>query len=127
MTVTFKKQAAQGDMLIRTIDKLPANVKEIKAEGGKYILAHSETGHHHVVRKQDGITFYSNDNDPFIAYLVVDNTVKKALIEHERSFDTHETIALKCPDKTISKENKRVYEIRRQREYMPDGFRKAQD
>lgn len=121
---TFEKMAAQGDMLIRVIDKLPKNTSIVNAENGKFILAHSETGHHHAVRKQDGVTFYANDNDPFIAYLVVDNTVE-ALIEHERSFDTHETIALKCP--TESKENNRVYEIRRQREYTPEGFRKAQD
>lgn len=121
---TFEKQAAQGDMLISLIDKLPDNVSINKDENGKFILAHSETGHHHVVRKQKGVTFYSNDNDPFIAYLVVDNTVE-ALVEHERAFDTHETICLKKD--TESKENQRVYEIRRQREYTPEGFRKAQD
>lgn len=124
MTVTFKKMAAQGDILIRAIESLPKNVSIVNAENGKFILAHSETGHHHIIRKQEGIVFYANDNDPFIAYLVIDNTVE-ALIEHERSFDTHETIALKCPVET--KESQRVYEIRRQREYTPEGFRKAQD
>lgn len=122
---TFEKQAAQGDMLIRVINELPKNVSKINDENGKFILAHSETGHHHVVKKQPGIEFYSNDNDPFIAYLVVNNSIE-ALIEHERSFDTHESICLKKQD-IQSKENKRVYEIRRQREYTPEGFRRAQD
>ena len=121
---TFKKQAAQGDMFIRVIDKLPDNVIETKDEKGEFILAHSETGHNHVVKKQKGVTFYANTNDPFIAYLVVDNVT--ALIEHKRDYDTHETIALKCGD-DIKTEGKKIYEIRRQREYTPEGFRKAQD
>lgn len=115
MTVTFKNQAAQGDMLIRRIEKLPESAKELCPENGKYILAHSETGHNHVVKKQEGVKFYSNDNDPFIAYLVVDNT--KCFVEHERHFDTHSPIEI--PGGT--------FEIRRQREYTPEGFRRAQD
>lgn len=112
---TFKKQAAQGDMLITKIDKLPANIKEVHDKTSKFVLSHSETGHHHIVKKQPGVTFYSNDNEPFVAYLVVDNT--KCLAEHERGFDTHESIQIKDG----------VYEIRRQREYTPEGFRLAQD
>lgn len=112
---TFKTQAAQGDMLLTKIKALPSNVTKTEAVNSKFILAHSETGHNHTVKKQAGITFYSNDNDPFIAYLVVDNT--KCLVEHERGFDTHESISLKDG----------IYEIRRQREYTPEGFRRAQD
>ncbi len=115
--------AAQGDMLITCIDKLPENVKPIELEDGKFILTHSETGHHHSVKYNPEIEFYANDNNPFIAYLVVNNTIE-ALVEHERSFDTHETIALKAPSE--SKE-KRVYEIRRQVEWTPEGLRRAQD
>lgn len=112
---TFKKQAAQGDMLVTKIDKLPTHVTEIKDKTSKFILSHSETGHNHVVKKQPGVTFYAHDNDNFVAYLVVDNT--KCLAEHERGFDTHESIQIKDG----------VYEIRRQREYTPEGFRRAQD
>lgn len=112
---TFKNQAAQGDMLIRRIDSLPENAKVICPENGEYILAHSETGHNHAVKAQGGITFYANDNDPFIAYLVVDNTT--AYVEHQRKFDTHEKIKI----------DGGIYEIRRQREYTPEGFRRAAD
>jgi hypothetical protein len=121
---TFDKIAAQGDMMITLIDKLPSGVTALKSEDGKFILAHSETGHHHSVKYKPEIEFFANDNNPFIAYLVVDNTVE-CLIEHERSFDTHETLLLKKPEKKSN--GKRVYEIRRQREYMPEGFRRAQD
>lgn len=116
--------AAQGDMMITCIDKLPANVKLMDLEDGKFILTHSETGHHHSVKYSPEIEFYANDNNPFIAYLVVNNAAE-ALVEHERSFDTHETIALKAPGNK-SKE-KRVYEIRRQVEYTLEGLRRAQD
>lgn len=112
---TFKNQAAQGDMLLRKIEKLPEGVTENVAENGKYILAHSETGHHHTVKASENVKFYANDNDPFVAYLVVDNT--SAYIEHERSFHTHDPIEVK----------EGVYEIRRQREYTPEGYRRAQD
>lgn len=113
--IKFNKQAAQGDMVLRRIDKLPDGVKPIEAECGKYILAHSETGHNHVIRQQDGVSFFANDNNPLIAYLVVDNT--KCLLEHERSFDTHSPIEI----------GNGIYEIRRQREYTPEGWRRAAD
>lgn len=116
--------AAQGDMMITCIDKLPENIKPISIEDGKFILTQSESGHHHSVKFQPEIEFYANDNNPFIAYLVVNNTVE-ALVEHERSFDTHETICL-LKD-TEAKEEKRIYEIRRQVEYTPEGLRRAQD
>jgi hypothetical protein len=112
---TFKNQAAQGDMLIRRIDKLPADAVAAKSEGADYVLAHSETGHNHVVKKKPGVEFYQHANDNFIAWLVVDNT--ECLVEHMRGFDTHETI--KFPPG--------IYEIRRQREYIPEGFRRAAD
>jgi len=50
----------------------------------------------------------------FIAYLSVKEPCE---IEHLRSFDTHEAIALEPGN----------YEIRRQRDYMPQGFRRAAD
>lgn len=111
---TFKNQAAQGDMLIRRINELPEYIVESTAENGAFVLAHSETGHNHVVKEESGVKFYHHANDNFIAYLVVDNT---ALVEHMRGFDTHETI----------KFDKGIYEIRRQREYIPEGFRRAAD
>lgn len=115
MTKEFKNLAAQGDVMFIKIDKLPEGLRALTPENGKFVVAHSETGHNHTVKYKPGITYYANDNDQFTAYLVVDNT--KCLVEHERSFDTHESLLLKDG----------VYKIRRQREYTPEGFRKAQD
>lgn len=111
---TFNNCAAQGDMLIRKIDKLPTNAIQAKDENGHYVLAHSETGHNHVVKADPNVKFYTAANDNFIAYLVVDNTTQ---VEHLRGWDTHDPIEVK----------KGIYEIRRQREYTPEGWRRAAD
>jgi len=115
---TFKTQAAQGDLLIRRIDKLPDGIVPAKAEGGQHILAHSETGHNHVIAERPTVRVYSTDN-PLLSYLeVIEATDQaEALIEHLRSYDTHETLAVPPG----------VYEIRRQREYSPEGWRRVAD
>jgi hypothetical protein len=110
---TFKKSAAQGDILIRRISKLPDNVVKQKDEKGRHIVAHSETGHHHTVQA-NGVDFYHAANDPMIMFLVVDN---EADLIHNRSFDTHEPLRF----------DKGIYEIRRQREYTPEGWRRVAD
>lgn len=111
--VKFKVQAAQGDMLITKIDKLPDGLEMAKAENGFHILAHSETGHNHVVKERSAQLLIDKTN-AFIAYLSV---AEPCEVQHLRSFDTHAPVSL----------DKGVYEIRRQREYMPEGFRRAQD
>lgn len=112
---TFNNCAAQGDILIRRIEKLPENIKSIKSENGKYIAAHSETGHNHVIIERPGVEYFSGE-DPMVAYLRVIDDVETTL-EHERSFDTHESLLIKGG----------CYEIRRQREYTPEGWRQVAD
>ena len=112
---TFVNQAAQGDILIIRIQELPKDIKPAKSEKGKFIVAHSETGHHHVIAERSGVEYFIGP-DPMVAYLkVIDQT--EALLEHERSFDTHESILLKGG----------TYEIRRQREHTPQGWRRVED
>lgn len=106
---------AQGDLLIIPVASIPSSAKPAKAEGGQYVVAHSETGHHHVIERTRAEVFEAAD-DAFIAY--VRTMGDGAEIVHKRDFHTHETIGL-GPNQT--------YEIRRQREYVPEGFRKAQD
>ena len=115
---TFENCAAQGDLYIRRIDKLPENVTKVKAENGQYICAHSETGHSHVIAERPNVTLYAGD-DPMISYLqVVEATDEtETLLEHLRSFDTHETIKLPVG----------TFEIRRQREHTPEGWRRVED
>jgi len=111
----FKNMAAQGDLLIRRIHQLPPNVVPERATDGAYVLAHSETGHNHVVLERPGVTLHKDPVDQFRAFLTV--TGDPVELEHLRSYDTHETILV----------TEGVYEVRRQREYTPESFRKAQD
>lgn len=115
---TFKNQAAQGDLLIRRIDKLPAGIQAMKPEGGNFIVAHSETGHHHVIAERSGVSVYTS-NDPLVSYLQVIEATEQAetLLRHLRGHDTHETIAI----------SPGIYELRRQREYTPEGWRRVED
>ena len=103
----------QGDLCIRRIDDLPPGLKLASGESGYYIVAHSETGHHHVV-KERAAQMLIDETNAFIAYLKVAEPTK---LEHLRSFDTHEALLLPPGN----------YEIRRQREYTPEGWRRAAD
>lgn len=115
---TFKKQAAQGDLLIRRIDKLPSGVKLVVPTDGQHIVAHSETGHNHVIAARPNVELYTT-GDPMISYLqVIEATdATETLLEHLRSYDTHETIKI----------SPGIYEVRRQREYTPEGWRRVED
>ena len=115
---TFKDCAAQGDLLIRRIEKLPEGLKRISAEKAQYVVAHSETGHNHVIDASPNISLYSS-GDPMISYLqVIEATdATEALLKHLRSYDTHETIKIPAG----------IFEIRRQREYTPQGWRRVED
>jgi hypothetical protein len=114
--VNFNKQAAQGDLYIERIDTLPANLTSIEATNGQFVVAHSETGHHHTVAAKQGVEYYAS-NDPLICFLVVKND--DVQLRHNRSFDTHRPIALKGGDS--------VYKLTRQREYTPEGWQRVAD
>ena len=101
--------AAQGDIMIIKETVLPEGLKAVDKgndwfyDNDKFIVAHSETGHHHIIKDQPGVELYAA-NDNMTLWLVVKNP--EALIEHERSFHTHETIGLE----------EGIYRIHRQRE-----------
>lgn len=115
MKLITNRPVAQGDILIIPIKAIPKTAKTVQPDGEHFIIAHSETGHHHVIEKSRAEVYEAADNQ-FIAY--IRTLGDGAEIEHKRPFDTHETIAL-SPNQS--------YEVRRQREYVPEGFRKAAD
>jgi hypothetical protein len=117
-TATFRNQAAQGDLLIRKIDRIPPEAKPVPPQKGRYIVAHSETGHNHVIEAAPNVSLLAT-GDPLVTYLeVIEATDRmETLIRHLRPFDTHETISIPPGS----------YEIRRQREYTPEGWRMVQD
>jgi hypothetical protein len=116
---TFTTMAAQGDLVIRRIDALPDGLKAATAHAGKFVLAHSETGHNHIVMERPDVRQFDPPQfsamDEFRSYLVVEGDPVELV--HERSFDTHETLLIEPG----------IYELRRQREYTPEGFRRAAD
>lgn len=110
----FQKMAAQGDLLITKIDTLPGGLREVEAENGVHVIAHSETGHHHVMEAKHVRVFQPEKADIYQLFLGVSRTT---VIEHKRSFDTHKPIS-------VSSGN---YVVRRQREHTPEGFRRVAD
>lgn len=113
MKVVTERPSFQGDLCIRRINALPGGIIPMASEGAHYVLAHSETGHHHVVQERAAQAFIDQTN-AFIAYLQVTEPTE---LEHLRSFDTHESYRLEPG----------IYEVRRQREHTPEGWRRAAD
>lgn len=112
--LTFKTIAAQGELTITRLERAPKNIgSPVDAVGGKLIVGHSETGHHHTV---DADCATLTRVDAFTAYL---NVTKTTQITHERGYDTHPAIALQPG----------MYEFRTGREFDPfeDVIRASQD
>lgn len=106
----------QGDLMMMRIDALPPTARPANeaAIDGHLILAHSETGHHHVV-KERAAQLLIDETNAFILYLQV---LEPCEIEHLRAHDTHEAYHL----------DPGIYELRRdQVEFTPAGWVRAAD
>ena len=114
----FLNNAAQGEISIRKLDKMPDSVKPMAPENGKFIIGHSETGHHHTMTMERAKVFEATTapDGMKILYAILDG---EKVLEHERSFDTHEPIQFQPG----------IYEFRLGREYDPyaELARKAAD
>jgi hypothetical protein len=102
----------QGDLAIIPVDEIPSDVVEAKSEGENHIVAHSETGHHHVVPTRMAKLYVVS---AMMSYLRV--VAEQANLQHLRPYDTHETVALPKGD----------YQLLRQREGAPEGWRQVAD
>lgn len=111
---TFKKIAAQGEIMIERIGPLPKDratpkgYTPLPAENGVLIVGHSETGHHHCVNAKHGSVAVM-DGPPEgmrILRLLVEQATP---IEHLRPTDTHASIMLEPGE----------YNLRIAREYDP--------
>lgn len=110
---TFIKAAAQGDVYIVRVDALPGGLIRVDPENGNIIVAHSETGHNHVM-DADRVEMYRLPDEIYECFLVVKDPTE---LKHLRAWDTHESL-LHEPG---------IYRVRRQREYTPEGWRRAAD
>lgn len=112
--IRIENMAAQGDVLFRRIKKLPTDVVEQK-RNGPLVVAHSETGHHHSIHDSEVKLFERAERDPMVCYLSIE--CEQAAVIHHRPHDTHRTIGL----------SKGIWEVRRQREWTPEGLRRVED
>jgi hypothetical protein len=106
---TATQMAAQGDVLFRRVECIPSDCRPVPTIGA-LVVAHSETGHHHVIRSPD-VVLYENSS-PWICYLRLEGPF--ADVEHLRPHDTHETVRLLGASDAPT-----FFEVRRQREHVP--------
>ena len=106
------KIGAQGDVLFRRVDKLPAGYKPTENK----IVAHSETGHNHVA--VGNFQRYEKPDDGMLSYMVSTEPIR---VDHLRAWDTHEALEL------LADGGETIWEIRRQREWTPEGWRRVED
>lgn len=114
---TFTKMAAQGDFVIIRIDEIPGKVENFETEGNRYVIAHSETGHNHVMERTNVKAYKPVGVQERDLYKLFLDVLEPTEIKHLRSFDTHESILVPTGK----------YIVRRQREYTPEGYRRAAD
>lgn len=113
---TIDKMGAQGDVLFRRVAKVPPEFKAQETKG-RIVVAHSETGHHHDV-DATGVRLYTGE-DPMRCFLQL-VSVESCDVVHQRPWDTHETMRLGGGAGS-------VFEVIRQREYTPEGWRRVED
>ena len=115
---TFENICAQGDVLIRKVGAIPATATPVAPKNGAVIVTHSETGHHHIMvldrKKSPNVEMFQDPANALLAWIKVN---RPTVLEHQRPYDTHEAIKFSPGN----------YEIRRQREYTPEGWRRVAD
>jgi hypothetical protein len=112
--ITIDSIAAQGDVLFRRISQLPDDVVE-QPSAGRIVVAHSETGHDHAIDDPEVRLFERALRDPMVCFLSIDGDF--AHVVHHRPHDTHAPLRL----------TRGLWEVRRQREWTPEGFQAAAD
>lgn len=122
MTKPIHRMAPQGDVMLIKIAALPKGATPIVPIGGVHVIAHSETGHHHVV--EDLSCFHFQDpKSALVSYLQLGDGCLElggADLIHKRELDTHETRRL------VGKPGD-VFKVIRQREMSPAGWTRAAD
>lgn len=113
---TFMNQARQGDLYIKRIAELPIEIKAMPAQDGVYIVAHSESGHHHVINAIPGSEVFESE-DPLTLYLRVINESEVKLEHQKTGPDAHKPILFPSG----------IFRIRIGRERTPEGWRRVTD
>jgi len=89
---TFSKFGSQGELDVTRVDAVPEGCKPVAAVNGVYIVGHSETGHHHVIREGGVDLMERTEHGMQVFYAILKDPTKS--LEHMRGHDTHEPMAL---------------------------------
>jgi hypothetical protein len=123
---TFTNIAAQGDFYIirkevyeKFYSKFPDRntLVEVTPVNGKIVVAHSETGHNHVMTMDRATAYKNKDANEVDLYELFLLVKEPSEITHLRDYETHETLLVPEGE----------FIIKRQRESTPEGFKKAVD
>lgn len=116
MKHVIKNMAFQGDVCFRRIKALPKGVADA-TPCGRIVVAHSETGHHHAIEASPEVKLFEKlERDPMVCYLQIADGFAAEVVHH-RPTDTHAMIVL-TPG---------CWEVLRQEEYTPVGWRRVED
>jgi hypothetical protein len=113
---TQKLHFRQGDVLIRSVSRIPTKTTPIARESGRIILAHGDvTGHSHAVGARSGVQFMMTEptSGGGAAQRFLDVTAKQVALRHE------EHAEIKIP--------RGRYEVIIQSEYSPEAVRNVAD
>lgn len=125
--IKVSKAHAQGDVMFirltpKVIREMGLTIPEQRVPVKEHVVAHSETGHHHILRGGEGLAICEDPNDALQCFLFLDEGMFSGggapTITHHRSYDTHEAIELTKPGTWL---------VRRQREPAIEGWRQVQD
>lgn len=94
MDYRIKNYGAQGEVTFQRVDEIPAGYVAAKPDhAAGYIVAHSETGHHHVLEREGVEYFPPVKEDALVAFARI---VRESggPVKHLREHDTHPTTIL---------------------------------
>lgn len=83
---------AHGEITFIRVDALPDDFISDAAQNGEFIVAHSETGHHHVL-DADGVEYMADKEDALVAWARIQRE-HGAPLKHKRANDTHRTLTI---------------------------------
>jgi hypothetical protein len=102
----IRKHYRQGDVLVERVDSFPSDIKPMKRENGRVVLAHGEvTGHHHSIADRK-VAQFDSQTETGVTFLDIAESL--AALTHQE----HATIPLP----------KGLYKVVIQREYQPKAL-----
>lgn len=138
--LTFSKDIRQGDVLLRRVESMPADVKPADGQERKIILAWGEvTGHHHRIEDHPGTRLSEAEalidayGSPEAAAEIAEAAIARAKARlwvapsGERFLTVDEPVTLKHEEHTAHVIAPGIYQLPVQVEYTPAALRRVAD